>query len=144
MKKLMLSAIVFMAVLFAAVPLLACEMEYTLMSNGGETEVLTPGRTVTLEKDEVYTLQVTFTPDHGRCLLEPEDTVYLLEDERWKETKDYLPVVLLESSEWDVLQGGSAEQTLTLAGSESGKWELEIIRDCTKGGYDEIITFKVK
>ncbi len=144
MKKLMIPAIVFMIVLFAAFPIFACEMDFTLVSNGGEAETITPGKTVTLDKDEVYTLSVTFTPDHGRCLLEPEDTVYLLEDERWKETKDYLPVVLLQSSEWDLLEGGSAEQTLTLTGAETGKWDLEVIRDCTKGGYDEVITFKVK
>jgi len=89
-------------------------------------------------------MKVEFVQDHRNCVTPPEATVYLLQEEKWNSSKEYLPLMLNEQKSWNEISPGTWVQELIFTAHESGKAELEIIRDCPKGGYDETLEFKVK
>ena len=65
-------------------------------------------------------------------------------EEKWKSLKDYLPLQLVSRGEWVLDSSQTYVQEISFEAIEKGSWELEIIRDCSKGGYDEFLIFHVQ
>lgn len=128
--------------LAAAAPLGACEFTYTISGPGLSAAKLIPGVPVTLSVGAEYTLSVAYREDHRNCLVPAEDTLFLVEEERWKAGKDYLPLQLLEALPWED-SGRSLSTVLTFRAEQAGTWPLQVIRECSRGGYDQTLLFKV-
>ncbi|MBN2323652.1 MAG: hypothetical protein JXQ30_07955 [Spirochaetes bacterium] len=144
MKRLIILLGIVIAALVTGSAALACEINFTIISKEGESVEVRPNKPVTLETGETYTMEVEFVQDHRNCIVPAEDTVYLLEEEKWKTGKEHLPLLLLSQSEWTEVSSGTWEQNLVFIAQESQKTALEVIRDCPKGGYDETLEFKIK
>lgn len=136
----LLVPLVFM--LAAAAPLAACEFTYTISGPGLSAVRVIPGVPVALSSGAQYTLSVAYREDHRNCLVPPEDTVFLVEEERWKAGKDYLPLQLLEAQPWSD-SGRSLATTLSFRAGEPGTWPVQVIRECSRGGYDQTLLFTV-
>jgi hypothetical protein len=143
MKYLMIIA-VFLGVLLSAFGLFACEMHFSLISPDGKEEHVYPGRETVLSHDVTYTLQVEFVEDHRNCVMKPEDTVYLLDEEKWNTEKDYLALQLVSAGEWEKTSARGWVQELQFTATQEGSVSLEVLRDCPKGGYDENLLFSVQ
>ena len=144
-KRVRILIIAGILLLFGAFSAVACKMNFKLIDENGTTQLVTPGRAVTLAEGEIYTLVVNFTEDHNNCKVDADETEFLLEEEKWKSSKDYLPLQLINSISWRDVGKLSHVAELKFKASDIGRWELEIIRDCTKkDGYDEYFTFVVK
>jgi hypothetical protein len=122
----------------------ACDLRFTLQDRAGVVTELRAGDTVSLENGMSYTLHVVFREDHGRCLVAPEETIFLMEEEKWKPSKDYLPLTLENSIIWKAEDAKSYGTDLTFSAASKGTFKLDIIRECSKGGYEEYILFVVK
>ena len=144
MKRILIAVAVLVTAFFIGTAAIACEMHFTVISKAGDAEEVRPGKEMRLDLGETYTMMVEFTEDHRSCTTPPEMTMYLLEEERWKEEKDYLPLDLKEQGEWEQVSPGTWEQRLVFTTQNSGSTELEVIRDCPKGGYYETLEFKIK
>ncbi len=144
MKRIFVSLGIIITAVLIGTAALACELNFTLISENGESVEVRPNKSVTLETGETYTMEVEFVQDHRNCIVPAEDTMYLLEEEKWKEGKDYLPLLLLSQSGWTEASSGTWEQNLVFLVQEGTKTALEVIRDCPKGGYDETLEFKIK
>jgi len=122
----------------------ACDIRLELKDDSGSITSISPDKPVIIQRDQVYTLIVTFRPDHGNCLVPAGDTIFLADEEKWKTNKDYLPLQLLNSISWQEVSRGVYQTEIKFKAAKSGSWELEIIRECTKGGYDEFYVFKIQ
>ncbi len=138
--KRVLPLLLFLSLPAAMIP--ACDFSFVLREPDGATQSLRPGAEIVLEQGNSYDLEVTFTEDHRRCLLTPEDTEFYLEEVKWKPGRE-LPLVLEGAFTWESLEADSHRATLTFRAVETGSFELEILRECTKGGYDELLPFTV-
>ncbi|MDX9802040.1 MAG: hypothetical protein RBT69_11970 [Spirochaetia bacterium] len=138
-KKMLIPAVM---LLISAAGVFACEFTYSLTAPDGKVSRLTPADKVSLEEGEQYVLTVSYVEDHKKCTVAPEDTLFLLEDERWKAGKDYLPLTLLSSEGWAV-DGRSYLISFTFTASKQGNYPLEIIRECARGGYRASLNFIV-
>ena len=122
----------------------ACEMNFELIDSNGDSQIVVPGKTVDLALEETYLLLVSFIEDRGRCALAPEETEFLLHKEKWRSSLDHLPLQLLDPIEWADISDRRHDAELSFRAVQSGKWELEVLRDCEKkGGYDECLIFSV-
>ena len=140
MKKIItLSALI---LFLTAAGAFACEFTYILKGPDGSGSRITPSGKVTLEAGSKYTLSVSYREDHKNCIVPPQDTMFLVEDERWKSGKDYLPLQLLSAESW-VSDGRSHSTSFTFTAVKQGDWPLEILRECTRGGYKASIMFRV-
>jgi hypothetical protein len=144
MKKMTLFLLIFISLFLLSIGAYACEMQFTLIPMEGKKESIMPGRETSLAVGESYFLHVEFTQDHKRCITPVEETVYLISEEKWKITKDSLPLQLVEQGEWASVSEGVWAQDIQFVASQKGLWELEIIRDCPKGGIDETLVFQVR
>ncbi len=126
-----------------ALPLFACEMEFRLSGPAMADMRILPGSTIALEKGSSYTLQVVFTEDHRNCKIPPEDTLFMLDKQKWRVDKTEQALVLHRAIVWQTSAKRTNETTLLFVASEQGQRVLNIIRTCTKGGYDEEIIFSV-
>jgi hypothetical protein len=122
---------------------LACEMSFDLIGPGGEIHHLRPMGTAALDSRITYTLRVMFREDHRRCITPPEETIYLLDGERWREDGDGQPLRISDMGEWVETAPGSWVQEIVFTPAGEGKFALDIIRDCPKGGFDTVITFVI-
>ena len=120
----------------------ACEFTYMLKGPDGSESRITPASKVTLEEGAQYTLSVSYREDHKHCIVAPQDTMFLVEDERWKSGKDYLPLQLVSAGSW-VSDGRSHTTSLTFTAAKPGDCALEIVRECTRGGYTAALKFMV-
>lgn len=135
---------IILILIFGAAGAFACQFTFSLISSDGSARNIVPGRSVDLDISKVYTLKMTFEEDHGNCPVPAEDTVFLLEEEKWKASKDYLPLVLQDNISWSDTGSRSHVTELYFTAAQAGVWELEIIRDCDKKeGYDEILNFSI-
>ena len=129
---------------FGAAGAFACQLTFSLVSGDGSVRNIVPGRSVDLDLSEVYTLKVTLEEDHSNCPVPAEDTVFLLDEEKWKASKDYLPLILQDNISWSDTGSRSHLTELAFTAVQAGVWELEIIRDCDKKeGYDESLIFSI-
>ncbi len=138
-KKLFITAAL---LLLFATGAFACEFTYMIRSSDGKSERVIPGRPAELESGESYTLTVSYREDHKNCIVAPEDTLFLVEEERWREGKDYLALTLVSSEGWKS-DGRSHEASFVFTASKQGEWPLEVIRECTRGGYKATLLFRV-
>jgi len=144
MKRIIIAAMVIIMAVFIGTAALACEMHFTVVSKDGESVELRPGKELKLGLGETYTMRVEFVEDHNNCTTPPNRTVYLLEDEKWKPEKDYLPLFLEEEGGWEEISPGTWVQKINFIAQEEGRIELEVVRDCPKGGYNETFEIRVK
>ena len=123
----------------------ACEFTFSLTDSNGDTRTVVPGSTVMIESGASYVLTVRYSEDHGRCTVPPEDTMFLLDEEKWRASKDHLPLRLTQDPSWEDSEGGRTHETrLSFTALEEGEWTLEIVRECDrKEGYDESFVFLV-
>jgi len=122
----------------------ACEMAFKLVDDGGASRKILPGSTIALEAGRTYTLKVEFTEDHRNCLYEPDDTLFLLDDAKWRVNKAEQGLVLAQGIAW-VENGRNLNLAeLVFKAAKPGSYSLRILRECEKGGYDEVFTFVVK
>ncbi len=139
-KRLCVIGILMLGLIF---PLLACEMEFRLSGPSLTDMRILPGSTIALEKEGYYTLQVIFTEDHRACKIPPEDTLFMLDKQKWRVDKSEQGVVLQSPIVWSTTSKTTNETTLSFVASQAGLRTLNIIRTCPKGGYDEEIIFSV-
>ncbi len=139
-KRYFLISILLLSLL---VPLFACEMEFRLSGPSLTDMRILPGSTIALEKGSSYTLQVIFTEDHRNCKIPAEDTLFMLDKQKWRVDKTEQAVVLQRAIVWQTSAKRTNETTISFMASEQGQRILNIIRTCTKGGYDENIIFSV-
>lgn len=122
----------------------ACEMTFVLTDSSANSRTVIPGKKIVLKRGETYSLVVRFKEDHNNCKVAPEVTLFLLDEEKWKSSKDYLPLQLAGSINWTDINSRTHETELTFKAAKSGDWELEVIRECSKKeGYDEYLLFSV-
>jgi hypothetical protein len=120
----------------------ACEFSFTLINEDGSSRTIRPGTNIELELDNTYTMEIALTEDHRNCRLVPEDTDFLLEEEKWKTSKDYLPLQLVDKISWSSQDSRHHTAEISFQAVTAGKSELEVLRDCDKKeGYDEFIRF---
>lgn len=130
--------------LFITGGIFACELEFIIIDSVGNETNVSPDYTITLQNNESYILKIEYTQDHGRCDVEYDDTVILLEDEKWKVSKDDLSFKLLSPIDWDKVSSRSATTEIQFQTKEPGKTFMEVIRDCDrKEGYDETFSFEI-
>ena len=123
---------------------LACEMTFVLTDSSANSRTVIPGKKIVLKLGETYSLVVRFKEDHNNCNVAPEVTLFLLDEEKWKSSKDYLPLQLAGSVNWSDINSRTHETELTFKAVKTGDWELEVIRECSKKeGYDEYLLFWV-
>jgi len=147
MKKFITVVVILFAafsIAMAAMEVYACELHFSVISADGAIQEVSPDREAVVAEGENYTLRVEFIEDHRNCITPPEATMYILQDEKWKATKDYLPLQLQDQGDWGADASHIWIQEITFKAAEKGTWELEVIRDCPKGGYDELIVFNVQ
>ena len=99
--------------------LYACEMNFSLVSPEGEQRIV-PGKEVGLTLGETYSLNVQFIEDHRKCVTPPEETMYILQEEKWKISKDYLPLQLIELGDWIMESGDGWIQKINFTPQEEG------------------------
>ena len=120
----------------------ACDMSFFLIGPDGREKRITPDTEISLKTGSDYQLLINFTEDHGRCDVSPEDTVFLLNDEKWNPSKDDAALQMKSDVKWTMVSSREHETRIPFHVSESGEIQLEVIRDCSrKAGYDEIFTF---
>ena len=119
----------------------ACEFSFTLVDADGEEQKLKPQTDIHLDVGEIYILKVDLTEDHRRCLLSPEDTEFLLDEEKWKTSKEYLSLRLIDEIIWKDVASREHIAEIKFRATTSGTSELEILRVCTRGGYDDVLLF---
>ena len=124
-------------------PLFACEMEFRISGPTMTDMRILPGSTIALEKGSSYSLQVIFSEDHRNCKIPPEDTLFMLDKQKWRVDKTEQGVVLQSPIVWKTTTKTTNETTLTFVASLEGHRVLDICRICPKGGYDEDIIFSV-
>ena len=132
------------AFLLSTVSVFACEFSFILINEDGSSQNLRPGTDIDLELNNTYTIEIALTEDHRRCNLTPEDTDFLLEEEKWKISKDYLPLQLLDKISWSTQDSRHHTVEINFQAVTAGTCELQVLRDCDrKEGYDEFIQFMV-
>ena len=129
--------------ILGGVRLFACEFTYTLTDPSGKQSRIIPGSTVPLIAGTTYTLTVVYKEDHNNCKVPAEDTLFLVEEERWRENKDYLALRLISSTGWSVTARRPHSAGVTFTAGKTGLWVMEIIRECDRGGYKEKLLFSV-
>ena len=122
----------------------ACEMTFVLTDSSANSRTIIPGNTAILKRGETYSLVVRFKEDHNNCKVAPEETLFLLDEEKWKSSKDYLPLQLNDPIIWRNIDSRTHETDLTFKAASTGDWELEVVRECSKkDGYNEYLLFSV-
>ena len=141
MKKIFFAAFI---MLLSAAALFACDMSYSLTDEAGKTVKIHPDETVEVQKEGSYILNVTFKENHGRCTVPAEDTVFLLDDEKWKFGKGELPFVISGEYTWESVSKTEHKAEIPFRAEKTGEIYLEVIRECSrKEGYDEYLVFNV-
>ena len=141
MKKIFFAAFV---MLISSAALFACDMSFSVTDEAGKTFKIYPDETVNLKKEGSYTLTVIFKENHGRCTVPAEDTVFLLDDEKWKYGKEKLSFVISDIYNWETVSNSEYRVDIPFKAEKSGEVYLEVVRECTrKEGYDEYIVFNV-
>ena len=134
------------AMVALAVPLsaFACVFGFALERPDGTALKVVPGREVTLSAGSTYTLNVTFTADHRNCREPVDATVYLLGGGRWSPDTKGQPLEIVGLSGWRQVSSLSWTQSIEFKALDKGTFEIEIVRECPKGGYDDFLAFEVR
>ncbi|MFQ3621469.1 MAG: hypothetical protein SNJ78_11070, partial [Spirochaetales bacterium] len=121
----------------------ACQISYTLVDSRGNAQPIVPGKTIQITKGETYSIRLDFDEDHRNCKLPPDQTEFLLNDRLWEFGKTNLPLELLSPVQWQVLSSRSNLGIIEFKAVQSGTFRLEVIRDCSKEGYEQELRIQV-
>lgn len=121
----------------------ACYLNFIITDSHNNEKTVKPFENITVNSEENYVLTVIFTQDHRNCIISAEETDFLLYEEKWKTTKDYLPMQLVSISNWEKTGAHCYTIELEFIPKAEGTWELRILRECLKGGYDECLVFNI-
>ncbi len=145
MNRALFRKIAVMLVFFAAgAAAFACEMAFRLEGQEYSTVEIHPGSAIKLVKGQSYKLTVEFIEDHRNCRVPACDTYFLLDNEKWKLKKESQGLIIKSMTEWDEKTQTKNSMVIEFTASVQGVHELQIVRDCPKGGYNEKISFSVE
>ena len=131
-------------ILFSIANVSACYFSFTLTDSNNNEQSIRPFTPVTVYTEDTYRLTIIFTQDHNNCAVPADETDLLLYEEKWKTTKDYLPMQLLSTTAWEQTGTGAYTLELNFTPKIEGTWDLQILRECSKGGYDESLVFDIQ
>lgn len=133
------------AVLFLAgcAGLWACEMSYSLAMADGRHLTLQPGQSIALEQGKEYRLILEYYEDHRACIVGPDATLFFLDGSRWRPGRETAGLLLLEAVRWESAAPRQQRTEIPFVANQLGSFELEIIRECSKGGYQGSLSFLV-
>lgn len=143
MKRVIITAL---TVLFASAAVAgACELQFSLFDAAGTERAVAAGTgsPINLEVGLEYTLRMAYREDHRSCTVQPEDTLLLLDGARWREARDTQPLVLAAPVVWTQPRARTHEAEIGFTAAAAGNWTLEIIRECSRGGYYGELLFVV-
>ena len=120
-----------------------CEFDFLLEDQAGMSQNVKPGKTINIEQGKTYTLTVIFKEDHGNCKVSADETYFFLDDEKWKSSKDYLPLVMTEQTGWNQFASRSWEKQIVFTADKGSQSQLMVLRECPKGGFDEVLNFQI-
>ncbi len=135
--------VIALATVFALIEATACTMEYTIIPAGGEEVSVEPGSPFTLAQGQDYILRMEYYEDHRNCTAKPEETLLLLDGSRWREDKAGQPLVLSSSPVWTKPKSRTNVGEFEFTAVAPGSFCLEIIRECTRDGYQGELVFVV-
>jgi hypothetical protein len=121
----------------------ACIFTYTLVGGDGAEVRIRPDEVVTLTEGASYRIDIAMREDHGVCRIEPEDTMFLLDEARWRANRDTQPFLLTSEIVWEKVGSRSYTTSLSFVAIQSGDRRIDIIRECTRGGSHETLLFEV-
>ena len=131
-------------ILFSIANASACYFSFTLTDSRNNEQTLRPFTPVTVNTGETYKLTINFTQDHRKCSVPADETDLLLYEEKWKTTKDYLPMQLISTTHWELTDTCTYTIELDFTPKIEGSWDLQVLRECSKGGYDESLVFTIQ
>ena len=120
-----------------------CEFEFILEDQAGSKQNVKPGKTADIDLGKTYSLTIIFKEDHGNCRVSADETYLFLDDEKWKSGKDYLPLLITEQTEWNQLTSKSWEKQIVFRADKISQSQLLVLRECPKGGFDEVLNFQI-
>ena len=121
----------------------ACELRYTLIDAAGNARAIAAGPPVELAQGAKYALRVEYYEDHRNCDVKPESTVFLLEGARWRPARETQPLVLEAAIAWTRPRTRTNVGEARFTAAAAGTWTLEILRECSRGGYRGELVFAV-
>ena len=138
-----------LAVFFSAAAIAgACELQFYLIDPAGIQRPVSAGTgssggPIRLELGGEYTLKMTYREDHRNCTVPPGDTLLFLDGSRWRVARETQPLVLAAPVAWTQPQARTHEAEVHFTAAAAGSWTLEIIRECSRGGYRGELLFEV-
>ena len=139
--RIIIAAMIIMAAGAAA---FACEMSFTLEGQSFNSMNILPGSTVKLAEGQSYKITVEFNEDHRNCKVPADETLFLLNGEKGRPNKETQGLLLTNSIQWEEVSKTKNVIVLEFTASAQGKQTVQIVRDCSKGGYNEQIIFAVE
>ena len=134
--------------LFVGAPsLFACIMDYTLVHPDGSEEQIVaddPDQAVELITGITYILRTSYRENHRNCSVTPDDTIWLLDGSRWRESRDTQALLLESAMVWTQTAVRTNTGELTFTAQQEGMRELEVIRVCDRDGYHGMVYFLVE
>ena len=142
MKKIIAGAAVILAAVVGQ-PAFACIPDFTLIDSEGRETVLDIGNLIELDSGQEYVLRIEYWEDHRNCSAKPEETLFILDGARWRVERETQPLILSANPEWTRPESRTNLGELRFIAASPGKWVLEIIRVCDRGGYAGRLEFHV-
>ncbi len=121
----------------------ACIFTYTLAGAGDETQIALSGAAPVVRVGERYRIEITMRENHANCRIDPEDTLFLLEEARWRVLRETQPLVLLAEIEWEQIATRRYTTAIEFRAAETGLYRIDVIRECDRGGYHEVLLIEV-
>lgn len=119
----------------------ACIFTYVLVGPDGQHEIRS-GATATVQAGELYRIEIAMRENHSNCDLEAGDTMFLLEEGRWRVGRETQPLVLKSAIVWERTGSRSYTTAIEFLAAEIGTWTIDVIRECHRGGSHEWITIE--
>lgn len=140
-KGLWVIALIALMCLAVATPAVACIFTYTLVGEDSSTG-LTADTPTPVRVDETYRIDIAMREDHGNCRIEPEDTLFLLDEARWRLNRETQPMVLLSEILWQPVGATRYTTSIEFRVAQPGLWTIDVIRECSRGGYHGALLFE--
>ena len=121
----------------------ACIFTYVLIGPDESNEIRS-GATATVRAGEVYRIEIAMRENHNNCDLEADDTMFLLEEGRWRVGRETQPLVLRSEIEWERTGSRSYTTAIEFLAAEIGTWTIDVVRECHRGGCHEWIAIETR
>jgi hypothetical protein len=119
----------------------ACIFTYTLVGPDGSVRMSVESPTAVIV-GESYRIEIAMREDHGNCQIEPEDTMFLLNESRWRLKRETQPLVLLSDIVWEKIGSTRYTTVIEFRVAQSGLSTVDVIRECSRGGYQGALVFE--